>query len=134
MSVRTASSAWSRVGRVCAGFETGGLEMSFILISFRPAVGCAGPLSVLVEAPRFLRAVEGEGGNADEESLAGRRFHLIIADHKTRRRCERAGAGIFEALTRLQHRLFADNAWPAYLLQPAQRVGNAPMSVAQLHG
>src|SRR5208283_3420376 len=80
-----------------------------------------------------FHAVEREGGHLDVEMFAARAHHAIAADHKARRSLQRYAAGVFEGVAGLEHRLFADNAGPAYLLAPAVGVRDAPMAGLQLY-
>jgi hypothetical protein len=79
-----------------------------------------------------MRAVQGKGRDLDVETLAGFAFHLIGADHDARRRAERGAAGVLEALPRIEHRLLADHAGAADLLDLAVGVGDPPVAVDQL--
>src|SRR5712691_13299988 len=102
-----------------------------------PATDQAAGVTAIAWPPqpcRLLRRVEGKGGNAHQEILAARRFHLVIADHEAGRRRERAAAGVFKALAGREDRLFADDARAADFLQTPETVGDPPMAVAQLHG
>src|SRR5579863_5949494 len=87
-----------------------------------------------VERPRLMRAVERKSRDRDREAFAGRQFHLVASDHDARRRRERRAAGVFEALAGTEHRLLADDAGAAHVLDTAHRVGKSPMPSAQLHG
>src|SRR5690242_15416911 len=86
-----------------------------------------------IELDGLVGAVEREGGHRDVETLAGFGLHLVAADHDAGRRRQRRAAGVFEAVARLQHRLLADHAGAAHFLHAAERVGDPPMAVAQLH-
>src|SRR5439155_26456042 len=88
----------------------------------------------LVRAALLLRRIEGKSRHAGEKALAVRSLHLVLADHEAGRGRQRAAAGVLEAFARFEHRLFPDNAGAAHLLQPPQAVGDAPVTIAQLHG
>src|SRR5690348_10748466 len=79
-------------------------------------------------------AVQRKSRNVDIEVLADAGFHLVGPDHDAGRRAKRRAAGVFEALARRKHRLFADDARAAYILNPAHAVGDAPMPPPQLDG
>src|SRR5689334_16505488 len=89
--------------------------------------------TALVEAHPLMRAVEREGGNLHSKALAGRRLHLVAADHDAGGRAEGRGAGVLEGLAWCQHRLLADDTRTAHLLHAAEPVGDVPMTSAQLH-
>src|SRR5215471_179885 len=91
------------------------------------------PLVSVNRAPP-LRGIEGESRNVDVELFAGRGHHSVGSRHETGSRRQRDAAGIFEILARLEHRLFADHAHAAHLLQAALRVGDAPMTCFELDG
>src|SRR5205085_1488729 len=67
------------------------------------------------------------------ERHAGSRTELITAHHRARRGLQRAAARIFEYLSRLEHRLFADDAGAAHFLNTAVRVGNVPVAREELY-
>src|SRR5690242_14206494 len=87
--------------------------------------------SLVDRAPRIGR-VERERGDFDIEMLAFLRHHPVAAGHETRRRRKRNSAGVFEGFTRLEDRLFSDDARTLDLLQASLRVGNAPMAGLEL--
>src|SRR5436305_12467434 len=87
-----------------------------------------------VWAGLLLRRIEGKRRNPHEEILAAAGLHLVVADHKPGRGLERAAAGVFKALARLEHRLLAHNARAAHFLQPSEPVSNLPMAAPQLDG
>src|SRR5690606_31022001 len=80
----------------------------------------------LVNTHRLVRAVERESRHLDVETAAIFGFHLVSSGHDARRRGQRRAAGVLETFTRLQHRLLADHARAPHLLQPAERIGDAP--------
>ena len=61
------------------------------------------------------------------------RHHAVAAGHEAGRRRQRHAAGIFERFARLERRLLADHAGALDLLQPPERVGDAPMARLELH-
>src|ERR1700756_2052629 len=92
------------------------------------------PLQASIDRSLPLWGIERKRRNIDVELLAGRGHHAVGSGHETGRRGERHAAGIFEILTRLEHRLFAYHAGAADLLQAALRVGDAPMPRFELDG
>src|SRR5580692_6433867 len=92
------------------------------------------PLFRLAGATDLRRNIKGKGRDAGEKTLAAPGLHLVIADHEAGRRLQRAAAGVFEILARREHRLLADDPRAAHFLQTAEAVGNAPVTIAQLHG
>src|SRR6266511_1179280 len=100
------------------------------------AAKCRPPASWTASIDRSLalRGVEREGRTDDVELLAGRSHHAIGSGHETRGRGQRHAASVFEIIAGFAHRLLADDARPAYFLQPTERVGDAPMTRLQLHG
>src|SRR5215813_3388600 len=87
-----------------------------------------------VEANRLVGAIEREGRNANGEAVAAPRFHVIGADHDSRRRRQRRPARILEAFAGPENRLLADDARTAHLLHLAAVVGDPPVAAAQLDG
>src|SRR5262249_2341667 len=84
--------------------------------------------------PLPLRGIERKRRNIDVELLASLGHHAVGSGHETGGRGERHPAGVFEILTRLEHRLLAHHAGAANLLQAALRIGNAPMPGLELDG
>ena len=71
-------------------------------------------------------AVQGEGWHVDIKKFTGFGFHLIVADHDSRRRRKGRAGGVFKLLARAQNRLLADNARAADFFCAAQAVGDPP--------
>ena len=86
-----------------------------------------------IDRPLGVRRVERERRNFDIEMLAGRGHHAVAAGHEAGRRRQRHAAGVFERLARLEHRLFADHARAFDLLEPPERVGDAPVPGLELY-
>ena len=61
-------------------------------------------------------------------------LHLELAGHRTKGRRQRAARSVFEGLSWLEHRLFADHPGPVDLLGMARTVHDRPMSIEQLDG
>ena len=61
------------------------------------------------------------------------RHHAVGAGHEAGRRRQRHAAGIFERFPGLEHRLLADHAGAAHLLQPPERIGDPPVAGLELH-
>src|SRR5262245_368294 len=76
----------------------------------------------LIDRALALGGVEREGGNVDVELLAGGGDHAVGSGHETGRRRQRHAAGVLEVLAGLEHRLLADHARAAHLLQAPLRV------------
>src|SRR5438270_1527377 len=145
IKVRTASRASWRFGRctlkacLARDFRStargGGSAIDMMLTFSREACWPLRPrASGSVRTRLLLRRIERKRRNAREKALAVPSLHLVIADHEAGRGRQRAGAGVLEALARFEHRLFPNDARAAHLLQPPQAVGNAPVTIAQLHG
>src|SRR6516225_819860 len=145
ISVRIASMACSRVGRCTAAGGSGrrsdketeeararGINILFLVERCAPGETGSLPGRRSVEANRLVGAIEREGRNANGEAVAAPRFHVIGADHDTRRRRQRGPARIFEAFAGPENRLLADDARTAHLLHLAAVVGDPPIAAAQL--
>src|ERR1051326_4997199 len=87
----------------------------------------------LIYGAAHARAVEREGRDFDIEALALRRDHAVRAGHETRRGRERHPARVLERLSRLEHRLFADDAGPAHFLRSPHGIGDAPVTRLKLY-
>src|SRR5262249_61967101 len=92
------------------------------------------PSRASIDGPLPLRGIERKRRNIDVELLASLGHHAVGSGHETGGRGERHPAGVFEILTRLEHRLLAHHAGAANLLQAALRIGNAPMPRLELDG
>src|SRR5438045_1325807 len=87
-----------------------------------------------IQHPLGLGAVERKGRHVDLEPLAAFTDHLIASAHEARRGRKRHARGIFEALARREHGLFADHALTAHFLLAARSIGDDPVPRLQLHG
>src|ERR1700694_1108208 len=103
------------------------------LTSSLPARWRATTVASSIDGAGAMRAIEREGGNVDVEIFACRRHHAVSSDHETRWRRQRHAAGIFKALARCEHGLFAYHARAAHFLHASLRVGNVPIAGLQLH-
>ncbi len=82
----------------------------------------------------LVGAVQAEGRDADVEGLAGGGDdHVVGPPHEAGWRAERRAGGVFEALPRLENRLFADHALALHLLGAAEPIGDLPGALHQLH-
>src|SRR5262249_13559323 len=70
----------------------------------------------------------------DVELLAGGGYHAVAAGHEAGWRGQRHTAGVFEVFAGPQHRLLADHAGAAHLLQAALGIGDPPVPGLELDG